>query len=251
MAGEASTPEWSDVEQGNVPSEDESEEEPRDPMTFQLRNAPLWVLNLSPAEYLQWSTPGGIMDRAQNDFHEQRNPNSIVWPVWWTIAFDHLDTNADGVIQVTEDVVMLQCNLATVRCEDEVCRQVFVVWICEEETGQERMLAANRMWQRPVVYRHDGDGERCDKTQPVDSNFIMGAANLVLGGWRAEREGTHSGNTLVLADSGANELIRPAGDAAPSRSTKVSLTLADGNLTFAWKTRDGELAIPGDSSSWI
>ncbi|OLP85945.1 Retrovirus-related Pol polyprotein from transposon TNT 1-94 [Symbiodinium microadriaticum] len=332
MAGEASTPEWSDVEQGNVPSEDESEEEPRDPMTFQLRNAPLWVLNLSPAEYLQWSTPGGIMDRAQNDFHEQRNPNSIVWPVWWTIAFDHLDTNADGVIQVTEDVVMLQCNLATVRCEDEVCRQVFVVWICEEETGQERMLAVNRMWQRPVVYRHDGDGERAQlisatpgatrHNQWTAISATPGATRhnqwTATSSWEppiwslgdgvpsakaptvamppplqrpqakakatatasfsitprrppaarapAERPGrlleAHaaqaesrgmkcSTETLVLADSGANELIRPAGDAAPSRSTKVSLTLADGNLTFAWKTRDGELAIPGDSSSWI
>ena len=332
MAGEASTPEWSDVEQGNVPSEDESEEEPRDPMTFQLRNAPLWVLNLSPAEYLQWSTPGGIMDRAQNDFHEQRNPNSIVWPVWWTIAFDHLDTNADGVIQVTEDVVMLQCNLATVRCEDEVCRQVFVVWICEEETGQERMLAVNRMWQRPVVYRHDGDGERTQlisatpgatrHNQWTAISATPGATRhnqwTATSSWEppiwslgdgvpsakaptaamppplqrpqakakatatasfsitprrppaarapAERPGRlleaqaaqaesrgmqRCTETLVLADSGANELIRPAGDAAPSRSTKVSLTLADGNLTFAWKTRDGELAIPGGSSSWI
>ena len=68
MAGEASTPEWSDVEQGIVPSEDESEEEPMDPMTYQLRNAPLWVLDLSPAEYLQWATPGGIKSRAQNEF---------------------------------------------------------------------------------------------------------------------------------------------------------------------------------------
>ena len=55
----------------------------------------------------------------------------------------------------------------------------------------------------------------------------------------------------VLADTGANELIRPAGEGQPPRSTKVSLTLADGNMTFAWRTRDGELAIPGEESSWI
>ena len=55
----------------------------------------------------------------------------------------------------------------------------------------------------------------------------------------------------VLADTGANELIRPAGVQPPMRSTKVHLTLADGNTTFAWRTRDGELAMPGEESSWI
>ena len=386
MAGETTTPEWSDVEQGNVPSEDESEEEPMDPMTYQLRNAPLWVLDLSPAEYLQWSTPGGIKSRAQGVFHEQENPNSIVWPVWWTIAFDRLDSNADGVIQVTEEVVMLQCNLATVRCEDGVCRQVFVVWVCEEETGQERMLAVNRLWQRPITCRPDGtpQSNAPPPAAPADAAAAPRAVQrgqwVATSSWQppnwslrdgvpyakaptvasppplqrpqakakatatasfstkptrppaanapAERTGrtpahasgrtpahasgrtpahasgrmpapmttasstdttAHasgrtpapmtqasstdaSGRTpapiskasnadscgmqcyaekLVLADSGANELIRPAGESAPPRSTKVSLTLADGNLTFAWRTRDGELAIPGEGSSWI
>ena len=32
---------------------------------------------------------------------------------------------------------------------------------------------------------------------------------------------------------------------------KVHLTLADGNTTFAWRTRDGELAMQGEESSWI
>ena len=55
----------------------------------------------------------------------------------------------------------------------------------------------------------------------------------------------------VLADTGANELIRPAGEGQPQRSCKEYLTLADGNTTFAYRTRDGELAIPGGESTWI
>ena len=50
----------------------------------------------------------------------------------------------------------------------------------------------------------------------------------------------HDDERCVLADTGANELIRPAGVQPPMRSTKVHLTLADGNTTFAWRTRDGE-----------
>ena len=61
----------------------------------------------------------------------------------------------------------------------------------------------------------------------------------------------HDDERCVLADTGANELIRPAGVQPPMRSTKVHLTLADGNTTFAWRTRDGELAMQGEESSWI
>ncbi|CAE7661265.1 unnamed protein product [Symbiodinium sp. CCMP2592] len=62
--------------------------------------------------------------------------------------------------------------------------------------------------------------------------------------------GHAGGDDLVLADTGANEVIRPTGNGPPPRSSSVSLTLADGNEVEAWRTRDGELAIPG-SDAWI
>ena len=54
----------------------------------------------------------------------------------------------------------------------------------------------------------------------------------------------------MLADSGANEVIRPAQDQPPPRSMQVDLTLADGSAIPSYRSRDGELAVPG-SDSWI
>ena len=61
---------------------------------------------------------------------------------------------------------------------------------------------------------------------------------------------TGSEHDLVLADSGANEVIRPAQDQPPPRSMQVDLTLADGSAIPSYRSRDGELAVPG-SDSWI
>ena len=41
---------------------------------------------------------------------------------------------------MTEDVVMLRCDVTPVLFEDGIIRNVFVVWLLEEETGRERRV---------------------------------------------------------------------------------------------------------------
>ena len=111
----------------------------------------LWVLDLTIEDFIMWTRPGHIQSHATSGFQMETNPNSIMWPVWWTIEQDYLDDNEQGVIPVTEDVVMLKCDVTPVMFEDGIIRNVFVVWLLEEETGRERRVAVIRGRVRPIV----------------------------------------------------------------------------------------------------
>ena len=110
-----------------------------------------WVLDLTIEDFIMWTRPGHIQSHATSGFQMETNPNSIMWPVWWTIEQDYLDDNEQGVIPVTEDVVMLKCDVTPVMFEDGIIRNVFVVWLLEEETGRERRVAVIRGRVRPIV----------------------------------------------------------------------------------------------------
>ncbi|CAE7468011.1 unnamed protein product [Symbiodinium sp. CCMP2592] len=117
----------------------------------QVQPLRLWVLNLTIEDFIMWTRPGHIQSHATSEFQMETNPNSIMWPVWWTIEQDYLDDNEQGVIPVTEDVVMLRCDVTPVLFEDGIIRNVFVVWLLEEETGRERRVAVIRGRVRPIV----------------------------------------------------------------------------------------------------
>ncbi|CAE6971992.1 GIP [Symbiodinium sp. CCMP2592] len=154
MRAEGDTPEWSEVERGDFSSaEPSSEEEGQagEDQPRQLHPLRLWVLNLTIEDFIMWTRPGHIQSHATSEFQIEANPNSIMWPVWWTIEHDYLDDNEQGVIPVTEDVVMLRCDVTPVLFEDGIIRNVFVVWLLEEETGRERRVAVIRGRVRPIV----------------------------------------------------------------------------------------------------
>ena len=152
MRAEGDTPEWSEVERGDFssaePSSDEEEDEDQHQQMHPLR---LWVLNLTLEDFIMWTRPGHIQQHATSAFQVETNPNSIMWPVWWTIEQDHLDDDERGLIPVTEDVAMLRCDVTAVLFEDGIIRNVFVVWLLEEETGRERRVAVIRGRISPVV----------------------------------------------------------------------------------------------------
>ena len=88
---------------------------------------------------------------AHSSFEQETNPNSIMWPTWWTIASDRLSGDEDGTIYVADEVCMLRCTVTMVLFEDGIIRPVFVVWLLEKPTGRERMVALIREQSRPVV----------------------------------------------------------------------------------------------------
>ena len=51
-------------------------------------------------------------------FEQETNPNSIMWPTWWTITSDSLSDDEDGTIYVTDEVCMLRCTVTMVLFED-------------------------------------------------------------------------------------------------------------------------------------
>ena len=152
MRAEGDTPEWSEVERGDFssaePSSDEEEDEDQHRQLHPLR---LWVLNLTIEDFIMWTRPGHIQSHATSEFQVETNPTSIMWPVWWTIEQDHLDEDERGMIPVTEDVAMLRCDVTPVLFEDGIIRNVFVVWLLEEETGRERRAAVIRGRSNSVV----------------------------------------------------------------------------------------------------
>ena len=150
---QASTPEWSDVEQGQFPSpattpRSDSEVEfigDREPP------APLWVLDLTLSDYMAWTRQGHVQSYAHSSFEQETNPNSILWPTWWTITSDSLSDDEDGTIYVTDEVCMLRCTVTMVLFEDGIIRPVFVVWLLERSSGRERMTALIREQSRPII----------------------------------------------------------------------------------------------------
>ena len=112
MHAEASTPEWSDVEQGQFPSLATT---PRSDSEIEFIGAreppaPLWVLNLTLSDYVAWTRQGHVQSYAHSPFEQEINPNSIMWPTWWTIASDQLSDDEDGTIHVVDEVCMLRCT---------------------------------------------------------------------------------------------------------------------------------------------
>ena len=148
---EASTPEWSDVEHGNVVSPVGSQDSEIELIGPRHPPAPLWALNLSLNEFLEWCRPGRVQEFALGQFEEVTNVNSILWPVWWTIERDMLDDDERGVIPVTEEVCMMKLSTAMILFSDGIIRPVFVAWLLDETSGRDRMVAILREPARPLV----------------------------------------------------------------------------------------------------
>ena len=150
---EASTPEWSDVEQGQFPSPATTPRSDSEVELIGVREppAPLWVLNLTLSEYVAWTRRGHVQSYAHSPFEQETNPNSIMWPTWWTIAADQLSDDEDGTIRVVDEVCMLRCTVTMVLFEDGIIRPVFVVWLLEKVSGRERMAALIREQSKPVI----------------------------------------------------------------------------------------------------
>ena len=57
---------------------------------------------------------------------------------------------------------------------------------------------------------------------------------------------------MVLLDSGANEVIRPITESMNTTRMKVlTLQVANGDRVEAWRTKDGEVAVPSGANEWI
>ncbi|CAE7277127.1 TY2B-LR1 [Symbiodinium sp. CCMP2592] len=78
------------------------------------------------------------------------------------------------------------------------------------------------------------------KSPPVVPKGGYGQANKAT-------PGLHADHDFVLVDSGANEVLRPG--EPPRRGCETSLQLADGMRIKAFRSREGELVIPG--ATWI
>ena len=141
MHADASAPEWSEVEQGQFPSAATTPRSDSEVELIGMRGAPapLWVLNLTLSDYVAWTRQGHVQSYARSPFEQETNPNSIMWPTWWTIASDPLSDDEDGAIHVVDEVCMLRCTTTTVLFEDGIIRPVFVVWGLEKVSGRERM----------------------------------------------------------------------------------------------------------------
>ena len=304
---EASTPEWSDVEQGVFPDED-SDVSAEDGDDEPGGGDPLWVLDLTLQDLVAWTRPNHIQTRAERVFREEENPYSVTWGTWITLHHDiEVDDDA-GDIPIGEGIVMLQYDWTLVMCIDAVARPCVAAHLMEEDTGRERLVALIRApyehmpfvrpWESaslssavtrpqrdqpasstdlraPVAEAPTVPPPPCMNTQPpaqaraqATEMFHASVLHPPVHGPRLHRtrrratrdtmshacaaQGRLNGSErdLVLADSGANEVIRPAQDQPPPRSTQVDLTLADGSAIPSYRSRDGELAVPG-SDSWI
>ena len=130
---EASNPEWSDVEQGNVLSPVGSQKSEIELIGPKHPPPPLWALNLSLNEFLEWCRPGRVQEFAIGQFEEVTNVNSILWPVWWTIERDLLDDDERGVIPVTEEVCMMKLSTTMILFSDGIIRPVFLAWLLSRQ----------------------------------------------------------------------------------------------------------------------
>eukprot|EP00439_Symbiodinium_sp_Y106_P042014 s1513_g5.t1 len=310
MHAEASTPEWSDVEQGLYPDQESSVAESSDTEQEQPQGiaayvsdvrGPLWVLDLSVRDYVAWTHrrteqyvddegrgPPELQSYAESVFYAEPNPRSVTWAVWFTIIHDRLDEDESGVIPVADGVDMIKLDTALVQCVDGIPRPVFIAWVVDLETGHERRFAVARITQQPIVSEwprpqpsvaappkaekpsvpwaemratswavphvtqaHHPPVNTCLHRRPASAQQTAETHQRSQAAAAVGSALGHAGeDDLVLADTGANEVIRPTGNGPPPRSSSVSLTLADGNEVEAWRTRDGELAIPG-SDAWI
>ena len=80
MHAEASTPEWSDVEQGQFPSPATT---PRSDSEIEFigareHPAPLWVMDLTLSDYVAWTRQGHVQSYAHSSFEQETDPNSRV-----------------------------------------------------------------------------------------------------------------------------------------------------------------------------
>ena len=148
---EASNPEWSDVEQGNVLSPVGSQNNEIELIGPEHPPPPLWALNLSLNEFLEWCRPGRVQGFAIGQCEKVTNVNSILWPVWWTIERDLLDDDERGVIPVTEEVCMMKLSTTVILFSDGIIRPVFLAWLLDEPSGRDRMVAITREPAKPLV----------------------------------------------------------------------------------------------------
>ena len=140
MHAEASTPEWSDVEQGQFPSPATT---PRSDSEIEFigameHPAPLWVLDLTLSDYVAWTRQGHVQSYAHSSFEKETDPNSIMWPTWWTIASDSLSDDEDGTIYVADEVCMLRCTVTMVLFEDGIIRPAGVRGMASGKTNWKR-----------------------------------------------------------------------------------------------------------------
>ncbi|CAE7365731.1 unnamed protein product, partial [Symbiodinium sp. CCMP2592] len=150
---------------------------------------------------------------ADRDFREEENPNSIVWAVWDTIIHDELDVDETGTIPIAEG--------GEFRSGKAAC---FGPDTAPTKGGSSK---SSRCRVRLREGRSTGKGAYCG---PATST-----PNIII---------------IVLF----TRPFQPESSCSPGKqhwSSQVRLTLADGNTTCAWRTRDGELAMPGDETSWI
>ncbi|OLP82434.1 hypothetical protein AK812_SmicGene36910 [Symbiodinium microadriaticum] len=135
MRADGDTPEWSEVERGEYSSEEAQSDGSDAWIDFQRQPEPLWTLELSVTEYIQWRRPGVVHSRASHEFVETTNPNSICWPLWWRIVHDELDENERGTISVVDGVDILRCDIAQVMFEDQIAR-----WLMQEDFKPIRIM---------------------------------------------------------------------------------------------------------------
>ena len=109
------------------------------------------MLDLTLSDYVAWTRQGHVQSYAHSSFEQETDPNSIMWPTWWTIASDSLSDDEDGTIYVADEVCMLRCTVTMVLFEDGIIRPVFVVWLLEKSTGRERMAALIREQSKPII----------------------------------------------------------------------------------------------------
>ncbi|CAE7399595.1 unnamed protein product [Symbiodinium pilosum] len=288
---EASTPEWSDVEHGNVVSPVSSQDSEIELIGPRHPPAPLWALNLSLNEFLEWCRPGRVQEFALGQFEEVTNVNSILWPVWWTIERDMLDDDERGVIPVTDEVRMMKLSTTMILFSDGIIRPVFLAWLLDEMSGRDRTVAIIREPARPIVRPYPAQTGaatpelskaappkfgRVAKSptvsppplgytqQPDEANddppWLAGAGMKEGTAYRLECDdqpaacAVVSEHPSVLVDSGANETIRPWTQGFSEAGCKrTSVVTASGDRIPALRTRDGELRIQSshDTKDWL
>ncbi|OLP94992.1 Retrovirus-related Pol polyprotein from transposon TNT 1-94 [Symbiodinium microadriaticum] len=241
MRADGDTPEWSEVERGEYSSEEAQSDGSDAWIDFQRQPEPLWTLELSVTEYIQWRRPGVVHSRASHEFVETTNPNSICWPLWWRIVHDELDENERGTISVVDGVDILRCDIAQVMFEDQIARPVFLVWLLQEETGNERHIAIIRHQQRPLVFLEE-EPERSQAAPPRLAGALSVRPHQVTP-WAKAAAYDHrarDARSLIVAEATAEafESGLPASD--DEESHHLSQASADQNSSEAHPSSSGD-----------
>ena len=199
---------------------------------------PLWVLDLTLSDYVAWTRQGHVQSYAHSPFEQEINPNSIMWPTWWTIASDQLSDDEDGTIRVVDEVCTLRCTTTMVLFEDGIIRPVFAVWLLEKVSGRERMAALIREQSRPIIRpwpaqelskaappKTKGWPKAKMPTAPTPKGTFGDAAHAYVHAEKASSSssGYISGpaHTLERAQTDASEARPKASAAVPKASTAV------------------------------